>query len=188
MRKGVRITFNSPVILGFIILCAAATLAGTLTGGVATKTFFLTYHGSLANPLTYVRFFTHVLGHAGWDHFLNNAMYILILGPLLEERYGHRTIIEAILVTALITALVNWLFFPGVGICGASGVVFAFILLASFTDFREGEIPLTVILVAVLYIGQQVLQGLFAADNISNMAHIVGGLVGAVIGYTLNKK
>jgi GlpG protein len=25
-------------------------------------------------------------------------------------------------------------------------------------------------------------------DNISNMAHILGGIVGAVAGYTLNKK
>ena len=25
-------------------------------------------------------------------------------------------------------------------------------------------------------------------DNISNMAHIVGGIVGAVVGYTLNRK
>ena len=60
--------------------------------------------------------------------------------------------------------------------------------MTSFTSFREGEIPLTVILVAVIFIGQQVYEGIFVADNISNMAHIVGGLVGAAAGYTLNKK
>ena len=60
--------------------------------------------------------------------------------------------------------------------------------MTSFTSFKEGEIPLTVILVAVIFIGQQIYEGIFVADNISNMAHIVGGIVGAVAGYTLNKK
>ena len=75
-----------------------------------------------------------------------------------------------------------------VGLCGASGVVFAFILLSSFTSFKEGEIPLTFILVAALYIGQQVVQGMTLDDNVSNMAHIIGGMVGGAVGYALNKK
>ena len=60
--------------------------------------------------------------------------------------------------------------------------------MTSFTSFKEGEIPLTVILVAIIFIGQQVYEGLLVPDNISNMAHIVGGIVGAIAGYTLNKK
>ena len=115
-------------------------------------------------------------------------MYLLLLGPMLEEKYGSRALIEVILLTGLVTGLVNWFFFPGIALCGASGVVFAFIMMTSFTSFKEGEIPLTVILVAIIFIGQQVYEGLFVADNISNMAHIVGGIVGAVAGYLLNKK
>lgn len=79
-------------------------------------------------------------------------------------------------------------FFPHIGLCGASGVVFAFILLASFTGFEEGEIPLTFILVAAIFIGQQVYEGIAIRDNISHMGHIVGGILGAVSGYGLNKK
>lgn len=45
---------------------------------------------------------------------------------------------------------------------------------------------MTFILVAVIYIGQQVYQGLFVADNIANFAHIIGGGVGAIIGFNLN--
>ena len=138
--------------------------------------------------MTYVRFFTHVFGHSGWEHFINNAAYLLLLGPMLEEKYGSRTLEEIIAITALVTGLVNYIFFPAVALCGASGVVFAFIILASFTGFRDGEIPLTFILVAVIYIGQQILEGIIVTDNISNMAHIVGGLIGGLIGYALNKK
>ena len=148
----------------------------------------MTYHSSPTNPLTYLRFFTHVFGHAGWSHFIGNASYLLLLGPMLEEKYGSKEMLEVIGVTALATGIVNYIFFWNVALCGASGVVFAFIVLASFTGFRAGEIPLSFILVAIIFIGQQVYEGIAVQDNISNMAHIVGGIVGAVVGYNLNRK
>ena len=177
MKK--RITFNSPVILSFVFVSLCAMIANYLTAGVSNRLLFMTYHSSLANPLTYVRFFTHVIG---------NMMYILLLGPMLEEKYGSVNIIELIGVTALITALLSYFLFPGIALCGASGVVFAFILMTSFTSFKEGEIPLTVILVAVIFLGQQIYEGVFLQDNVSNLSHIAGGLVGAFVGYQLNKK
>ncbi len=186
MKK--RITYNSPVILTFVCVSFAVMVANYLTMGTSNQLLFMTYHSSLASPLTYVRFLTHVLGHSGWTHYIGNMMYILLLGPMLEEKYGSRTMIEIIIITAAVTGIANWVLFPGVALCGASSVVFAFILLTSFTSFREGEIPLTVILVAVIFIGQQVYEGLLMSDNISNSAHIVGGIVGALIGYALNKK
>lgn len=188
MKKSRHLTYNSPVVLTFVIVCFGAMVANYLTAGLSNQLLFVTYHSSLASPMTYVRFFTHVLGHNGWSHFIGNMMYLLLLGPMLEEKYGSRALIEVILLTGLVTGLVNWFFFPGIALCGASGVVFAFIMMTSFTSFKEGEIPLTVILVAIIFIGQQVYEGLFVADNISNMAHIVGGIVGAVAGYLLNKK
>lgn len=187
MRKK-KITFNSPVILGFVFLSLAVMGLNFITMGASNQFFFVTFHSPLTSPMTYFRFFTHVLGHVSWNHYIGNMMYILLLGPMLEEKYGSRTILEIILITALVAGLANWLFFPDVALCGASSVVFSFILLTSFTSFREGEIPLTVILVAVIFIGQQIYEGVFLQDNISNMAHIVGGIVGAVVGYTLNKK
>ena len=90
------------------------------------------------------------------------------------------------LATALVTGVVNLLFFPGTALLGASGIVFAMILLASFTETKEHTIPVTFLLVALLYLGQQVYNGLFTQDNISQMAHIVGGLLGAGFGFVLN--
>ena len=187
MRK-IKFVWNAPVTLGFVALCAIALALGYLTGGWTTENLFMTYHSSLASLLTYVRFFTHVLGHDGWAHLIGNASYLLLLGPILEEKYKPERIIEVILATALVTGVVNYIFFPHVALCGASGVVFAFILLTSFTGFRKGEIPITFILVAVIYLGQQVLDGLFVRDNISNLSHIIGGIVGSVAGYLLNRR
>ena len=183
-----KIINNSPLVIGFIAASFIVTLAGQLTGGRSTELLFMTYRSSLLNPLTYFRMFSHVLGHEGFEHFLGNAMYILLLGPMLEEKYKSQTLLEIILITAFVTALINMIFFRNNALCGASGVVFAFILMASFTRFRDGEIPITFLLVAVIYIGQQIIEGITIVDNISNMAHIAGGLIGAISGYSLNKK
>ena len=107
---------------------------------------------------------------------------------MLEEKYGSEALIKVIVITALVTGVVNYIFFPGVALCGASGVVFAFIILTSFTGFGAGELPLTFILVAVIFIGQQITEGAFVRDNVSQLSHIGGGMVGAVIGYLWNRK
>lgn len=188
LHKKLKITFNAPITLGFVIICFIATLLGVISNGTITQTLFMTYHSSLTNPMTYLRFITHIFGHSGWSHFIGNASYLLLLGPMLEEKYGSKVLLEIMGITAVVTGLVNYIFFWNVGLCGASGVVFAFIILASFTGFKEGEIPLTFILVAIIFIGQQVYEGIAVQDNISNIAHIVGGIVGAIVGYLLNKK
>ena len=148
----------------------------------------MTYHSSLKKPMTYIRFITHVFGHDGWSHFIGNASNLLLLGPMLEEKYSSIAVIEIFGLTAIVTGLINYFIFPYVALCGASGIVFAFIILASFTGFKDGEIPLTFILVALIYIGQQIVDGILLADNVSNLSHIIGGLLGGIIGYSLNKK
>lgn len=188
MKKKFKITFNAPVVLTFVVICFIATILGIITQGRSTQAVFMTYHSSLKNPMTYIRFITHVFGHSGWGHFIENASYLLLLGPMLEEKYGSDRIIIVIAITALATGLINYIFFGNVALCGASGVVFAFIVLASFTGFKAGEIPLTFILVVIIFIGQQVYEGIAIQDNISNMAHIVGGIIGACVGYGLNKE
>lgn len=185
--KKIRLSFNSPVILGFTLACFIVLILDKVTGSASTRAFFSVYRSSLASPFTYIRFFGHVLGHASWDHFFGNIMMLLVVGPLLEEKYGSANILFVILATALVTGVINVIFFPHVQLLGASGVVFAFILLASLTSIEEEKIPLTFILVALIYIGQQVYDGLFIRDNVSNLTHILGGIVGSSLGYVMNK-
>lgn len=183
-----RISFNSPVVLGFTFICFGALILNLITSGASNEYLFSVYRSSLLNPLTYFRFVGHIFGHAGWEHFMGNIMLILVVGPLLEEKYGSSNMIFVMLSTALITGLVNFIFFPHIQLLGASGVVFALILLSSFVSIKEGSVPLTFILVALVYIGQQVFDGLFVRDNISNLTHIIGGFVGAGIGFALNRR
>lgn len=185
--KKIQFSFNSPVILGFTLICFVVLVIDKVTGGLLNNTLFSVYRSSLLSPLTYIRFFGHVLGHADWQHFIGNIMMILIVGPLLEEKYGSANILFVIMATALVTGIVNFAFFPHTQLLGASGVVFALILLSSFTSFKEGKIPVTFILVAFLYIGEQIYQGIFVQDNIANLTHIIGGGVGSGLGFIMNK-
>ncbi|MEZ3503241.1 MAG: rhomboid family intramembrane serine protease [Lachnospiraceae bacterium] len=185
--RKVRVSFNSPVILGFTILCFVSLALNYITHGMTNNMLFSVYRSSLLSPLTYIRFFGHIAGHAGWEHFIGNIMLILVVGPLLEEKYGSLNILFVILSTALFTGIVNYVFFPRMQLLGASGVVFALILLSSFTSITDGEIPLTFILVAVIYVGEQVYQGIFVQDNVSNLTHIIGAFVGSGLGYVMNK-
>lgn len=177
-----KIRYNAPVVLTFALVCAVILAANYLTGGTSNDLLFISRRGPLTDPLTYVRLFTHVLGHASLDRYVGNMMLFLLLGPMLEEKYGVRDLLLVIAVTALVTGVTNALI-GSAGLLGASGVVFAFIILASMTSFQAGEIPLTFILVVVLYLGREILSGLFTRDNISQLAHIVGGLSGGAFGY-----
>lgn len=183
-----RITFNSPAILGYTIICFAALVLNQITRGFTNQALFSVYRSSLADPLTYLRFFGHAIGHANWAHFINNFTLILVVGPLLEEKYGTTDIICIIASTAFITGLANFILFPGVRVLGASGVLFALILLSSFSSFKEGTIPLTFILVAFLYIGKDIYSAMFVRDNVSNFSHILGGVVGAFLGYNIRPR
>lgn len=137
-QRKLKISFNSPVILSFTILCFLAMILNIITRGFANQVFFSVYRSSLLSPWTYLRFFGHVLGHANWNHFFGNITLILVVGPLLEEKYGSSNMLFVILATALTTGVVHFIFFPRVMLLGASGVVFALILLSSFTCVREG--------------------------------------------------
>lgn len=187
-KKKLRVTWNAPVVLSLVGICFLATLLNYLTAGISGGLLFATYHSPLTSPMTWIRAFTHIFGHVDWAHLIGNMSYLLLLGPMLEEKYSSQTLIKVVVITAFGTSLVNYILFPQIALCGASGVVFAFILLSSFTSFKEGEIPITVILVAVFFIGKQVYDGIVVQDNISNTAHIVGGLIGGFLGYGLNKK
>lgn len=186
MKKKFRIYLNAPITMGFVSICILALALDFLTNGKSTLLVFSTYGSSWGNFMTYIRLICHVFGHAGVNHLVSNMLYILLLGPILEEKY-HEKIITVILATALVTGVIHNIVQPNIVLLGASGVVFAFILLASITG-EESGIPVTLILVAILWLGQEFYTGFTASDNISQLTHIIGGLSGATLGLIFKNK
>ena len=179
-----RIKYNAPTVLTFALISALVLLLSkTLLPGLAERWFMVYGKGSFS-PYSFrdwVTIVSHIAGHANWPHLINNFSLILLIGPMLEASYGSRSLLVMIAITALVTGVLNVLFFR-TSLMGASGVVFMMILLASFTNFSHGEIPLTFILVLILYLGSQLISS-FGADNISQFAHIVGGFCGSLFGF-----
>ena len=175
------------MVLTFALASLGALILGWVSGGWTTWHLFSVYRSPLSDPLTYVRLVGHVLGHAGYAHYLGNMMLFLVIGPPLEEKYGSRRLLLCILVTALVSGLVQVLFVPGTALLGASGIVFMLIVLSSLAGMREDFIPLTLILVVILYLGGEVIDGITTQDNVSHLTHIVGGLCGAGLGFGMKR-
>ncbi|MGN0686622.1 MAG: rhomboid family intramembrane serine protease [Oscillospiraceae bacterium] len=178
-----KLHYNSPVVLTYAAICVVMLGLNMLTSGWLNQNLLVCYgHPNLLNPLTYLRGLLHVCGHANWDHLFNNMILLLLVGPAVEERYGSFNLTVMIICNAAVTSIINGLFFS-TGIIGASGVVFMMIILSAFTNMQKGKIPITLILVSLMYLGREVFAALASPnDGISQMAHIVGGVVGLLFG------
>lgn len=183
-----KIQYNSPVILSFALISLLALFFNWLTHGFTNTLLFSVYRSPLSDPFTYIRLFGHVFGHANLEHYVGNMMMILLLGPMVEERYGSFTLVIMMGITAVVTGVINMLIFPNTALLGASGLVFLLIVLSSMVGFSDGRIPLTLILVLILYLGQEVYNGVFTKDNISHITHILGGICGCAFGFLYKKK
>jgi rhomboid protease GluP len=195
-----RIRYNAPVILTYALICTGIMVIWQVLGGEGgagidtlgerfVYDLFTVPGNSMGFRLfswDFYKLFSHALGHANWMHLIANFTFILLIGPILEEKYGSGKLLFMMIVTAGVAGLVNVLFFSNPSL-GASGIVFMFILLISITNVRSGEIPLTFIAVVLIYLTSEVLK-MFAADNINEAAHLLGGLCGSIFGFTLLKK
>ena len=176
-----RIKWNSPVVLTFALLCTAIYIADKFLMGNLMPLFTVYPTVDWSNPFSIASLISHIFGHSSLEHLLGNLTFILLLGPIIEEKYGSNRLIYMMLLTAFITGLINVLFF-NTGLMGASGIVFMLILLVSFTNVSSGEIPVTFILVAILFIGKEFLQSV-EVNQIAESAHIIGWAFGSVFGF-----
>ena len=186
-KRQLVIHYNAPVVLTFAFLSLLVLGLDFLTGGATTMKFFCVYRSSLSDPLTWVRLFGHVLGHADYAHYISNIMLMLVIGTTLEEKYGSKKLLLCILITAGVSGLVQIFFFPTTALLGASGIVFMMIVLSSLSGMKNGSIPLTLILVVILYLGGELWDAVTVRDHVSQLTHIVGGVCGAALGLMMKR-
>lgn len=176
--------YNSILILSYFFISLLAYILNLISSGKTNNLLFSTYRSSPLNPLTYIRLFTHVIGHESWRHFSSNFLYILLIGPMIEEKYGTINLLIMILITAGITGIINSLLGRKV-LLGASGIVFMLIILSSFVNIEAGKIPITLILIFIFYIVNEIIDGLFKKDKVSHLGHLIGAICGFIFGFYL---
>lgn len=182
MNAPIKITYNAPFVLTYSLICLVVLLVSGLTDGKSTIHIF-SVHGSdsFTNPLAYPSMIGHALGHISFSHLLGNLTIILLIGPILEEKYGTRNLASMAVITAAITGVLHMLFFDGM-LLGASGVVFMFIVLSSLVNVKRKTVPLTFILVCIIFLGNEFALS-FEEDSVSQFAHLLGGICGSVFGF-----
>ena len=179
--------YNAPVTLTFALLSRLALALNELTDGWKTQNLFCFFKSSFSDYLTYPRAVLHVLGNTSLTTCTGNIIVLLVVGPAAEERFGSAKVFFAVLLTALAGAAIMWFLFPEATIMGASGVLFCMMMLTSFASVRRGAIPITLILVIILYLGSEVLQALTGTAGLPELTHIAGGVVGLVLGLAFSR-
>ena len=175
--------YNAYVILSFFFMSLLVLILSFITNKKSNK-LFTSCRGNMFDIFTYIKMFTHILGHSNYNHFKNNFLYILLVGPIVEEKYGSINLLKMILITAFVTALINMIFTKK-RILGSSGIVYMLILLSSLVNIEKGKVPITLILICIFYIVSELRDGLFKKDNVSHLSHLIGALVGFVYGFLI---
>lgn len=187
-KRRIKIEYDSPVILTVAILSFLILGLNAILSDIPNALIFSTYRSSFSDPLFYVRLFTHVLGHADFAHYFGNMSLLLIIGPVVEKRYGSIEMLVAVLFTALTEGAVHCLVSSDTALLGASGIVFMCIFLAAAQNIGDGKLSLTFVFVALIYFGEAVYTGIAANDSVSQLCHIVGGLCGIFVGYIMRRR
>ena len=180
--NNIEFNYNSKVIISYLIICLIAWFFNVLTRGKTNKLFFESYRSSPLNPLTYIRMITHSIGHRDWDHLVSNFLIILLIGPMIEEKYGSTNLIIMFIITSIVIALFN-LLFSNYSILGASGNVYMLIVLSSFSNIQEGTIPITVVLICIFYIIGEIKRTITERKSkVYHDGHLIGALCGLAFG------
>ena len=115
-------SFQSYVIIGYFFLCFIIFIFNKISKDKVTSLLKIR-RGHLLNPMNYIRLFTSGLCHSDFQHFRNNFIFILLLGPIIENKVGSLVMLEMILITTLVSSLFHLIFYDSSAI-GASDVVY----------------------------------------------------------------
>lgn len=175
--------YNSVVILSYFFLSLFIMIIDKIfKGKVVEKFFSIAKKDSWLNPITYFKLFSHSLGHADWNHLYNNFVKILLIGPMIEEKYGSINLLIMMLVTSFVIGLIYKIFNLG-RVRGASGVLYMLIILSSFVNMDGGKIPITLALIIIFFVTDDIIKFIKREDdNISHLGHLTGAICGLVFG------
>lgn len=175
--------YNSPVILTYFFICLIILIIDKIMRGKFSTMFFSSgRNDSLLNPLTYFKLVSHSLGHSNWDHLYSNFLKILLIGPLIEEKYGSYQLLIMMIITSLIIGIINRLFSKN-RILGASGIAYMLIVLCSFVNIEDGKIPLTLVLILLFFVVDEIINLLRRKkDGVSHLGHVTGAICGLILG------
>lgn len=196
MKKKFKINFayDAPVTLTFAFISIAFYLVNQLIcKGALDKLFLASPTGSSgalafnrADFLSYIRLVFYVFGSRDFSQLMANVIFILLLGPEIEERYGSVIIGIMLAVTTVFSGVLNACFCLE-SLKGSSAIVLMMIFLNSFITFSKKKIPLSVVAVFAFFILRE-----FFDKNpngaVGIIINLAGGLCGSLFAFLASPK
>jgi membrane associated rhomboid family serine protease len=131
---------------------------------------------------------THMFMHANFQHILFNMLMLYFLGPMVEQALGSKRFLILYLLSGFGALATHFLFFPYVGVLGASGAVYG-VLIAFASLFPNVKLmllfPPIPIKAKYLALGLIVI-GLFSGfggydQGVAHFAHLGGSFTAFII-------
>lgn len=187
---------TAPLTLVLIAVCCALAIFAPLAAPTAL-TFDLLYpdfsYGTRTIVLSrvidgfgireFVRMLTPILLHGGLLHLLFNMMWLWELGPRIERAQSTTSLAVVIVVLALISNTVQYLYGGGNNFGGMSGVIyglFTYIWMWQLIDPRKGlSLPASLIWFMVITL---IVMTALNLSMIADEAHVGGFIAGILIG------
>lgn len=118
------------------------------------------------------RLVTAMFAHHDIFHLLSNMAFLFLFGNAVEEYLGKRRYIFMYLLAGFLGNIATLIFLPpNVISLGASGAIFAVVL--SYSTYDKDSIGCSIFVLIVFVL-------LSAGQDVNNLAHLVGGIVGLV--------
>ena len=196
MKKKLKLKFqyDSPVMLTFAFITLIIFVLDTFVfKGKLKDTWLITptaaggaFPFAFSDFPSILRLFIHIFGYTESSVLICNLIFILLLGPQMEERYGSVIIGIMIFVSSLFSGVLNACFCKN-AVCGAEPVVFMLILLWTMMQLSRSKISASAIAVIALFITMLVFR-----KNPNGVVGVVviaaGGLCGSLFAFLTSPK
>ena len=135
---------------------------------------------------SYLQLIFYVFAPSSVNVLIPNLIFIMLLGPTLEERYGISVIGIMIFICALFSGVLNACFCK-CSLVGPTCVVYMMIFLNIFFSLIKKKIPLSFIIIFILLIIKDVIN---PGQNgiVEIFVNICGGLCGSLIAFLASPK
>jgi len=192
-NSGFKFSFNAPFTLIFSLICIVIFLLDYFVfKGSLSQKYLICNSAKGDSPFNftsatdYFTLLTHVFAETSFTGLFINIMFLNILSPSLEEKYGG----PILLLMAVLSTLISGVLTACIGfapLTGYKSIILMMIFLSSLTAFQKKDIQVTWVLVIISFILIDIMEGFSSALLISKLLttliNLIAGIAGSLFGF-----
>lgn len=188
-KLNLKFSYDAPVSQSFVLISLVIFILDFFVLNLKLNQNYLltpTPVFSIRDPLVILRTIIYIFGETDKVYLFTNLLFIILIGPVMEERYGSVIIGIMFFVAAFVTGSMSACFCK-VAYRGCSSVVFMLLLLNAMMFFTKKTISATSITMVVLFICRE----FFIANPngvVGTLIILAGGLAGSLFAFIASPK